>query len=141
MMDWYGNGMGTGRWVFMIAAMTIFWGLVILAGVMIFRGDRGASHWAGTPDRGPVEILDERFARGEIDREDDEARKIALKASARCADSQAAAHQPQRFGGGPQADRRSGPAHQPSWLDHAGPPRPSASPALAARRCTSSVLP
>ena len=38
---------------------------------------------SGTPDRGALEILDERFARGEIDREDYEARKTALKASAR----------------------------------------------------------
>ena len=83
MMDWYGNGMGTGGWVFMIMAMTIFWALVILAGVMIFRGTRGRRNGSGTPDRGPVEILDERFARGEIDREDYEARKTALKASAR----------------------------------------------------------
>ena len=83
MMDWYGNGMGAGGWVFMIAAMTIFWCLVILAGVMLFRGDRARRDGLGTQDRGALEILDERFARGEIDREDYEARKSALKASAR----------------------------------------------------------
>ncbi len=83
MMDWYGNGMGTGGWVFMIAAMTIFWGLVILAGVMIFRGNGERRGGLGTQDRGAQEILDDRFARGEIDREDYEARKSALKSTAR----------------------------------------------------------
>lgn len=83
MMGWYDNGMGAGGWVFMIAAMTIFWGLVILAGVMLFRGDSARHSGLGTQDRGAAEILDERFARGEIDREDYEARKFALKASAR----------------------------------------------------------
>lgn len=83
MMNWYGNGMGTGDWVLMIAAMTIFWGLVILAGVMLFRGESARRGGLGTQDRGALELLDERFARGEIDREDYEARKSALKASAR----------------------------------------------------------
>ena len=83
MMDWYGNGMGTGDWVVMIAVMTFFWGLVILAGVMIFRGGgrgRGAGvpDGPGTKDRGALEILDERFARGEVDREEYEARRAAV---------------------------------------------------------------
>lgn len=80
MMDWYGNGMGTGGWLVMIAAMTIFWGLVILAGMMIFRGNGKGDR--GERDRGAVEILDARFARGEIDPDDYEARKSALEASA-----------------------------------------------------------
>lgn len=83
MMDWYDNGMSTGGWVFMIAAMTIFWCLVILAGVLIFRGNGGSRGDPGARDRGALEILDERFARGEIDREDYEARKTALTATER----------------------------------------------------------
>lgn len=83
MMGWYDNGMGTGGWVFMIAAMSICWGLVILAGVLIFRGSSGRRAELGRQDRGALEILDRRFARGDIDREDYEARKTALKASAR----------------------------------------------------------
>lgn len=81
MMDWYGNGMGAGGWLVMVAAMAFFWGLVILAGIMIFRGSgRGGG---ATRDRGALEILDERFARGEVDREEYEARKAVLRESAR----------------------------------------------------------
>ena len=83
MTDWYGNGMGTGGWLAMAAMMTIFWGLVILAGVMIFRGDGRSRLGGGTQDRGALEILGERFARGEVDREEYEARKVALRRSAR----------------------------------------------------------
>ena len=78
MMDWYGNGMGAGGWVAMILAMAIFWGLVILAGVMIFRGSGNRSQ-----SRGALEILDERFARGDINREEYEARRAVLRESAR----------------------------------------------------------
>ena len=83
MMDWYGNGTGAGGWVFMIAGMTIFWGLVILAGVMIFGSNSGRRGGLGRQDHGAREILDDRFVRGEIDREDYEGRKSALKVSAR----------------------------------------------------------
>ncbi len=86
MMDWYGHGMGTGGWVVMIAVMIFFWGLVVLAGVMIFRSggprSRGAADGGGTNERGALEILDERFARGEVDREEYEARRAVLRGSA-----------------------------------------------------------
>lgn len=79
MNDWYGNGMGSGDWLAMTAVMAIFWGLVIFGGVMIFRG-RGRSRLGGdAPDRGALEILDERFAQGEVDREEYEARRAALR--------------------------------------------------------------
>lgn len=82
MTDWYGNGMGTGGWIAMIAMMTIFWSLVILAGVMIFRGSGRSRLGGGTQDRGALEILDERLARGEVDREEYEARRAALSGNA-----------------------------------------------------------
>lgn len=78
-MDWYGHGMGTGGWVAMIVAMTIFWGAVVLAGVMIFRGSGGGRGGSGKSDRDALGILDERFARGELDREEYEARKAVLR--------------------------------------------------------------
>ena len=81
MMDWYGNGMGTGGWAFMIFAMTIFWALVILAGVMLFRGDSGRRTGGASQDPDAFEILDKRLARGEIDRDEYEARKAALRGS------------------------------------------------------------
>lgn len=82
-MNWYGNGMNNGDWVAMIAMMTIFLGLVVLAGVMIFRGSGRSRLGGGTQDRGALEILDERFARGEVDRDEYEARKAVLRGSPR----------------------------------------------------------
>ncbi len=79
MMDWYGYGMGTGGWALMIAAMTIFWAFVIVSGVMMFRGDSGRRTDTATRTPGSFEILDNRFARGEIDRDEYEARKAALR--------------------------------------------------------------
>lgn len=78
MMNWYSDGMGWGGWVLMSLMMVAFWALVILAVVAIFRGsaDAGARP---APHRDPVQILDERFARGEIDEADYHARKDALR--------------------------------------------------------------
>lgn len=87
MMGWYNtDGVGAGGWIAMILMMVMFWGLVIFAGVMIFRGtttgrgvndrtslDRAPSH------RDPVDILDERFARGELDSDEYEMRKAVLR--------------------------------------------------------------
>ena len=85
MMDWYdGNGMGTGGWLAMIAIMTVFWAIVIFAGVMILRGvgrGRGSDDIRSSERRDvkdPLGILDERFARGEVDRDEYEARKSLL---------------------------------------------------------------
>jgi putative membrane protein len=64
MMGWYGPGMGWGAWFF----MGLFWlALVVLIVWLVTRllpsRQRPA---AGAPDS-PEEILDRRFARGEID--------------------------------------------------------------------------
>ncbi len=80
-MGWYGNdwGMGgMGGWVAVIG------GLVIFAGVMIFRGNwrhsgGGGGSGSGAQDREASEILKERYARGEIDREEYEARMAVLR--------------------------------------------------------------
>lgn len=85
MMGWYNNGsMDTGNWIAMILMMSIFWGAVIFAGIMIFRGSgsgRGSRDGAsigGAAYRDPVDILNERFARGELENEEYEARKAVL---------------------------------------------------------------
>ncbi len=85
MMGWYNDGMGAGGWFVMLTAMSIFWGLVILAGVLIFRGgSSGGGYGNQGGSRGPsaIDILDERFARGELDQEEYAARKAALRGSA-----------------------------------------------------------
>ncbi len=85
MMGWYNNaGMGAGGWIAMILMMSLFWGAVILVGVMLFRGTgnsrsaRDSSPTDRPTYRDPVDILDERFARGELDNEEYEARKAVL---------------------------------------------------------------
>lgn len=76
-MGWYANGMGWGGWVAMSLVMVLFWALVVFAVVALFRG-------AGRKDDGPgaerdaMAILDERFARGEIDEEEYRARRQVL---------------------------------------------------------------
>ena len=78
MMFGYHDGVGWGGWVLMALAMVVFWGLVIYALLALFRS-------APTPGGGPDEaaadprrILDERFARGEIELEEYQVRRDAM---------------------------------------------------------------
>ena len=79
MMGWYNDGSwGWGSWLTMIMFMVAFWGLVIFAIVAIFRGT-SAKNSDRTPDRDPLRVLDERFARGEIDEDEYHARAEVLR--------------------------------------------------------------
>lgn len=85
MMGWYNDGsMGAGGWIAMILMMSLFWGAVIFAGIMLFRGttnsrgSRESGRVDGVAYRNPMDILDERFARGELENEEYEARKAVL---------------------------------------------------------------
>ena len=71
---------GWAGWFAMAIMMVVFWGGVIAVIVLLFRG-RGADQGAPSSPRGPsaTEILDERFARGEIDREEYEHRRATLQ--------------------------------------------------------------
>ena len=82
MMGWYGDGLGWGGWVVMSLSMIAFWALVVFAVVAIFRAGREDSS-GGTTRRDPLEILDERFARGEIDETEYRARADVLRTSVR----------------------------------------------------------
>ncbi len=87
MMGWYHDGgLGAGGWIAMISMMVVFWALVVAAGVLIFRGGVGSSRGRAetgphdrVADRDPMDILDERFARSELDREEYEARRAVLR--------------------------------------------------------------
>ena len=84
MMDWYDGNGGAGGWLAMVAMLTVLLAIVILAGLMIFRGTgsgRGSDDARSRELRDvsdPLRILDERFARGELDCEEYEARKSVL---------------------------------------------------------------
>jgi len=58
MWDWHGYGWGW--WLLMSAGMIAFWGVVVWLIREFVRSDRGTAVDAET-------ILDDRFARGEID--------------------------------------------------------------------------
>ncbi len=59
-----GGGMGIG--------MLLFWGLIIFAIVMLARGFGGSSSSSASAptvrDKTPLDVLGERYARGEIDK-------------------------------------------------------------------------
>ena len=80
MMGWYHGEMGWDGWIVMTLAMVIFWALVIFAVVAIFRGTKTAAGDGSAPED-PMDILDQRFARGEIDEQEYHARQAILRAS------------------------------------------------------------
>ena len=84
MRGWYQDGMGWGGWIVMSLMMVAFWALVVFAVVAIFRGTSGNTRPADRPtNRDPMQILEERFARGEIDAEEYHARADVLRAGGR----------------------------------------------------------
>jgi len=79
---WWHPGWGWGHMIFGGLMMLFFWGGVILLVVLLVRwlGSTGAAGHAAGPAvrRTPLEILQERFAKGEIDKEEYEERKRLL---------------------------------------------------------------
>ena len=76
----FGGGMAI-EWI-VVLIVVLFWGLVIAAIVLairwLIRADRRGSHEGpATPDA--LELLRQRYARGEIDEAEYERRKIVLK--------------------------------------------------------------
>ncbi|MEX2324020.1 MAG: SHOCT domain-containing protein [Acidimicrobiia bacterium] len=69
---WYWHGMGPWGWLMMVA----FWAVVVYLIVWVVR----SKATLGQQDADtPLRLLDERFARGEIDREDYEERRQVLE--------------------------------------------------------------
>lgn len=73
---------GWGHWLFGGVWMVLFWGAVILLIALVIRwavrgSQRGPQTDTKAP-RTPLEILNERYARGEIDSEEFERRKRDL---------------------------------------------------------------
>lgn len=71
MHDWDG-----GWWLVMALGMVLFWALVIVGIVWIVREVGGQRH--GGAAQAPMEVLDERLARGDISVEEYEERRGAL---------------------------------------------------------------
>lgn len=89
----WNDGMGWSGWLVMSLTALAFWVLVVVVVVSLFRGPRtgtetrvaghdGHTGRAGHPSEGSADlILDERFARGEIDADEYLARRIALRSA------------------------------------------------------------
>ena len=76
----YGD-VGAGWWIVMMVMMVLFWGAIVAAVVWLVRGvSRGGSERGGEriSRESPVEILERRFAEGEITAEDYRARREVL---------------------------------------------------------------
>ena len=70
MMNGWNDGWSGGSWVAMTLGMLVVWGLVAIAIVAIVRSShRGPHPTADGTDRAR-QILDERFAHGDIDAEE-----------------------------------------------------------------------
>jgi len=72
---WWGNGPGWASWLAMSLMMVAVWGLIIALVVWAIRGFRPSSERRSEARS----ILEERFARGEIDRNEFDQRKAVLE--------------------------------------------------------------
>lgn len=84
MMWWYPNGGMSGwGWAAMTVSMLLFWGVLIAAGIALYRGLNRPT--TGGPHAGPrptaEQVLAERFARGEIDEEEYRRRLDAIRSA------------------------------------------------------------
>ena len=73
---WDGTGMGT--WGGMGVGMLLFWGLVIALIVFVVRSLGNDAARGG--DKTPIQMLKERYARGEIGKDEFEQKKRDLEA-------------------------------------------------------------
>ena len=78
----WSNGMGWGGWFLMSVVTVAFWALVVFGIVALFRGTRDSGSRPPRRDEASAQhILDERFARGEIDAEEYHRRQQVLHSS------------------------------------------------------------
>jgi putative membrane protein len=80
-MMWWNNGWGGGAWFGFALMHMLFWVLLIACVVMLVRwGGGGRGRNLPRPDDSrALDILRERYARGEIDKQEYEERRQVLK--------------------------------------------------------------
>ena len=78
MMGWYFGDFGWAGWLVMTLMMLVFWGLLIFGGVAVFRSLRRDDTIPTSGRSDPQQLLDERFARGEIDADEYQERSQLL---------------------------------------------------------------
>ena len=91
MMDWTDHQSGAVGWLLTGLAMVVFWGVLIAVTVAVARqlttSGQGARREPPAPPN-PLQLLDERLARGEIDPEDYLKRRELLRGADRDARSE-----------------------------------------------------
>lgn len=77
----WNDGAGWSSWALMGLGMVVLWGALIFALVAILRGSRGQARDAAAsqPDHDPETILQDRFARGDIDADEYHVRQSVLR--------------------------------------------------------------
>ncbi len=76
----YHDGWGPGAWIALAFVMVVFWGVVVTAIVYAVRATRHGPTGPVAPTTSDARrILDERFARGEIDAEEYQRRRELLR--------------------------------------------------------------
>ena len=81
--EWWFSNWGWGHMPYGGAMMIVFWGGLILLVVLLTRGFGGTGYRDAPPPgrQSPLEILQERFAKGEIDQKEYEERRQVLSAN------------------------------------------------------------
>lgn len=81
MYGWYDGGAGVGAWILMAVAMVIFWGGIWALIVFVIRRPQAGHLGAAVVPlhHGAEQVLNERFARGEVDEKEFTARREALR--------------------------------------------------------------
>jgi len=78
----WNDGMSWTGWLYMAVTAVAFWALVVVAVVILFRGVRsGTARQQQVEDPDAAHILDQRFARGEIDADEYHARQDVLRSA------------------------------------------------------------
>lgn len=81
MMYWYSGDWGAWAWIVMAVVMVLFWGGVAVLVVQLVRSRTALQGTlaARPPHHDAEQVLNERFARGEIDEDEFAARRAALR--------------------------------------------------------------
>ncbi len=76
-MDWNGNA-GWGGWIAMLITMLVFWGgLIVVIAFLVRQPGQGTGQPPRQDRPDPKTILEERFARGEITKDElEEGRRV-----------------------------------------------------------------
>jgi len=79
-MTWHdGWGWGPGGFLLMVLFMAVFWGAIVATAVWAIRQFRPREADAGGGPPNAMRILEERFARGEIDADEFQRRREILR--------------------------------------------------------------